>query len=337
MAGSDERLVRTWRRAVEALKPPADIRRALRVDQAITDDGRVRLDRAYGPLQPENAALLDAVSVAVNAPDDLSAAVNLEDRLVAHGDAVAAIDATVDALLITPFIVQTPSAVLTAEQALSTLATGLLKNTTGTGVLSIATGADVPAHNHTSADVTDFAEAAQDAVGGILSDAGDIDFDYVDAPPAITAAVKADAITYAKMQNISATDRVLGRSTAGAGDVEEIVCTAAGRALIDDADAAAQRATLGLVAGGAGDIWVEKAGDTLTGDLGFWNGSATTLIIDEADGTIYLGGGSAQTIRYGSGSPEGAVTAPPGSMFLSSNGNIYRKGSGTGNTGWVTM
>lgn len=54
------------------------------------------------------------------------------------------------------------------------------------------------------------------------------------------------AVTYAKIQNVSATDRLLGRSTAGAGVVEEIACTAAGRALIDDADAATQRTTLGL-------------------------------------------------------------------------------------------
>ena len=44
-----------------------------------------------------------------------------------------------------------------------------------------------------------------------------------------------DAVTYAKMQNVSATDMLLGRSTAGAGNVEEIACTAAGRALLDDA------------------------------------------------------------------------------------------------------
>jgi hypothetical protein len=57
-----------------------------------------------------------------------------------------------------------------------------------------------------------------------------------------------DAVTYAKIQNVSATDRLLGRSTAGAGDIEEITCTAAGRALLDDADSAAQLTTLGAAA-----------------------------------------------------------------------------------------
>jgi len=61
-----------------------------------------------------------------------------------------------------------------------------------------------------------------------------------------TAKIQNDAVTYAKIQNVSATDKVLGRATAGAGNVEEIDCTAAGRALLDDANAAAQRATLGL-------------------------------------------------------------------------------------------
>lgn len=61
-----------------------------------------------------------------------------------------------------------------------------------------------------------------------------------------TAAFADNAVTYAKLQNTSGTNVLLGRSTAGAGDVEEIICTAAGRALLDDADATAQRATLGL-------------------------------------------------------------------------------------------
>ena len=61
-----------------------------------------------------------------------------------------------------------------------------------------------------------------------------------------TAALADDSVTYAKLQNTSGSNILLGRSTAGAGDVEEITCTAQGRALLDDADAAAQRSTLGL-------------------------------------------------------------------------------------------
>lgn len=63
------------------------------------------------------------------------------------------------------------------------------------------------------------------------------------------ATIANDAVTYAKMQNVSATDKILGRSSAGAGDVEEITCTSAGRAILDDEDAPAQRTTLGLVIG----------------------------------------------------------------------------------------
>ena len=75
-----------------------------------------------------------------------------------------------------------------------------------------------------------------------------------------------NAVTYAKIQDVSATDRLLGRSTAGAGDIEEITCTAAGRAILDDADAAAQRTTLGLstMALQASDSVSITGGDLLT-------------------------------------------------------------------------
>ena len=71
----------------------------------------------------------------------------------------------------------------------------------------------------------------------------------ISAYPLATADIADDAVTYAKIQDVSATDKILGRSTAGAGVVEEITCTSAGRALLDDADASAQRTTLGLAIG----------------------------------------------------------------------------------------
>jgi len=53
-----------------------------------------------------------------------------------------------------------------------------------------------------------------------------------------------DSWTYTKIQNVSASDRLLGRSTAGAGDIEEIACTAAARSILDDSTVAAIIATL---------------------------------------------------------------------------------------------
>lgn len=44
------------------------------------------------------------------------------------------------------------------------------------------------------------------------------------------------------------------------------------------------------------------------------------------------------TIRTGTASPEGVVTANPGSLFLQgdgANGRLYVKQTGTGNTGWA--
>ena len=61
-----------------------------------------------------------------------------------------------------------------------------------------------------------------------------------------TWTIDADAVTYSKIQNVTATDRILGRSTAGAGDVEEIVCTSLARSLLDDTTSGVMRQTLGL-------------------------------------------------------------------------------------------
>ena len=57
--------------------------------------------------------------------------------------------------------------------------------------------------------------------------------------------VSANTLVASKLA-ASATDILFGRSSSGAGAGEEIACTAAGRALLDDAAASNQRTTLGL-------------------------------------------------------------------------------------------
>lgn len=172
-------------------------------------------------------------------------------------------------------------------------------------------------------------EQAQDAVGAMLVDTATIDLTYTDATPSITAAVVAGSIgttqltnsnvTYAKIQNVSATDRILGRSSAGAGVVEEIVCTPLARTLLDDTTQAAMQTTLGVPASSA----VQPLDATLTALAGLATGAnqlpyatgtdtfAQTLLtafartlLDDADaatmrGTLGLGTAAQQAYTEG--------------------------------------
>ena len=105
--------------------------------------------------------------------------------------------------------------------------------------------------------------------GATLADSSSIDLAKLNQASVTklgTTALDNSAVTYAKIQNVSATDKLLGRSSAGAGVVEEISLTAAGRALLDDADAAAQRTTLGLGTIATQDAsTVAITGGTITG------------------------------------------------------------------------
>jgi len=134
------------------------------------------------------------------------------------------------------------------------------------------------------------------STGGVTDgDKGDI---TVSASGA-TWTIDNSAVTYAKIQNVSVTDRLLGRSTAGAGVVEEIACTAAGRALIDDADATAQRTTLGL--GTLATASSVNLATQVTGDLPFANLTPATVASRLLGRGSAAGAGDFQEISLGTG------------------------------------
>jgi hypothetical protein len=154
----------------------------------------------------------------------------------------------------------------------------------------------------TSADVGDFAEAVDDRVNALLVAGANVTLTYDDGANTLTVAatgggggvsdgdkgditvsgggsawtVDNNAITLAKLADI-ATARILGRTTAGSGDPEELtaaqVRTLLGisafiETLLDDANAATALATLGAiplsVVDAADDLIVGSAADTVT-------------------------------------------------------------------------
>ena len=163
--------------------------------------------------------------------------------------------------------------------------------------------------------------------------AGAVDNAAIGTSAVSTDEIAAGAVTYAKIQNVSATDKLLGRSTAGAGVVEEITLTAAGRALLDDADAAAQRTTLGLgtlsTQSGtfsgthSGTTSGTNTGDqtiTLTGDVtGSGTGSFAASIATDAVTTAKIATGAVTTDELGAASVTAAKLAANSSTIVSGN------------------
>jgi hypothetical protein len=74
------------------------------------------------------------------------------------------------------------------------------------------------------------------------------------------------------------------------------------------------------------------------GDLASFLNAEAASFLPDAVGTIRL---ATATLTGGTGSPEGVVTAVPGSLFMRTNGSAaattYLKRTGTGNTGWAAV
>lgn len=106
-----------------------------------------------------------------------------------------------------------------------------------------------------------------------------------------TYTINANAVTFAKMQAVSA-NIILGNDASGTA-VEEITCTAAGRDLLDDADASAQRTTLGLGTAALEDIGTSGNTVPLLDGNNTWSGNSIfdgfarfTAFVSLADGGL---------------------------------------------------
>lgn len=149
-------------------------------------------------------------------------------------------------------------------------------------------------------------------------------------------------VTYAKMQNVSATDRILGRQSAGAGSVQEITCTAAGRDLLDDADASAQRTTLGLGSlatqgdGDKGDITVSGTGGTWTIDNGVVTMSKISATGTPSSGTFLRGDGAWQAVPSLSDGDKGdIIVSGSGTVWTIDSGAVLPSSLSVGGPSWA--
>jgi len=103
------------------------------------------------------------------------------------------------------------------------------------------------------------------------------------------ATIANSAVTYAKIQNVSATDLILGRSSAGAGVVQEISCTAAARTVLAGATVSAMVDTLGgAAATGSGGISRTTSPAFVTPLLG----TPTSGVLTNCTGLTVSGGGT---------------------------------------------
>ena len=154
-----------------------------------------------------------------------------------------------------------------------------------------------------------------------------------------TDGIANDAITYAKIQNVSATDRLLGRSSAGAGDIEEIVCTAFARGFLDDVDAAAARSTIGAAATSHTHAASDVSAAGSSGQVMFNSGGAfagdSGMTYDSATGALTVGSLVLSNAEFITNSTNGRVEirpAPTGSTIHGfytdfSTANIVRLGT----------
>ena len=137
-----------------------------------------------------------------------------------------------------------------------------------------------------------------------------------------------------------------------AADAYSIVRRSAGGVIVTATPTVASHATTKAYVDTAGALKVNKAGDTMSGQLitldirpttnnSYQIGTSVNSYYELFAGRLTLGTSGSPTILKGTGFPNGVVTAPVGSIYIDTavtNGaSSWIKKSGTGNTGWTVL
>lgn len=260
-------------------------------------DVQAALQELQSDIDADEAALAAHLADATDAHD--ASAISLADA----GDNYAATDVE-GALAEVMDALQAHEADPTAAHAASAISVTPAGNIASTDVQAALQELDAEkaaaSHTHSSSDITDFAEAAQDAVGGILSDGGDVDFTYDDATPAISGAVKSDSVSNAKLADMPAWSvKVRNAGTSGdpsdaaLADITEEPTPASGDFLLGFAAGGELRKfDVGNLPGGGGGSSLLAV--TVFTASGTWTPNAnTTLAILRVQGGGGGGGGAA--------------------------------------------
>jgi hypothetical protein len=260
------------------------------------------------------------------------------------------------------YIVEEANGTLTNEFALGSLTTGLLKNTVaaGVGVLTTAVGSDLPLHTHNvdAVQITQHKLLSRTAAGlgngteiglngtleisGVNIQRAALTGDVTAAAGSNATTVAADAVTYAKMQNIVADNRILGNVSGVDTVIAELSATQV-RTMINVGDGAdvvgpagATDLSICLFDGATGKI-IKEAPVTITAG-GYFYLQDPTIFYCGGEGVLSLfndGGSPTGRVAIRNGVGYGVVqaigTAGDRHLYLraQTNGKVYAKQDGT--------
>ena len=129
--------------------------------------------------------------------------------------------------------------------------TDLSVTTASAGTAALSYNSGTGAFTYTPPDLSGYLTSSSTLNGANVNAMRDFTGEHIASSTLSQRVFQDGAVTYAKMQNVSATDRILGRDSAGAGDVEEIT-PASLRTMLNVADGANAITNNNQISNGAG-------------------------------------------------------------------------------------